>query len=504
MTKQIRIKMVKKTVMYIACICMLFSLFEICLNAGAVSYSGRGSKSDPYLIYTAEQLDGIRDNLVGHYKLSNTIDLSSYSNFKPIGNLKTPFKGSLTCDLGADGKPLYAIKNLKMKVSAKGSTKKEKFSGYKKDGSSGWEAGLFGCADGSSFTNILIFDANITSTIEGDYQMNPDSTPNHGMDDMATGILVAIGKGITVKGCGVSGKVTSSSNHIGGMLGIIYNSNVSTSWSVATVTSTGTWGTGGLVGSAQGTVTITESFYNGTFTGGKTHAGAFGGSVYGDNIKIKDCWAAGTVKTESSGCFIGTKNHSDDNTLSNTDIASQCYTVGKIAGRKQVPTLKRLKNANFAAKEAGVLEVGFCAATQDEINSAFKAFPAWTVKSGSYPQLKNVKTAKASDYKPLSNQQNTTTGDNTQNTQGSDPTETTDTEPSATGTTDIPASSGGETNSTQDNKSNDNSDTDDDLRVMSHTAETLLVITLSILAAAALAGSVATIVVIVKNKPNNR
>ncbi|MDR1892254.1 MAG: hypothetical protein LBQ48_04535 [Oscillospiraceae bacterium] len=385
-----------------------FLLFIVCgffdgMKAEAASYSGRGSKSDPYIIQTAEQLDGIRDNLNAHYKLGNTIDLSSVADFKPIGSLKTPFKGSLSCDLDGSGKPLYAIKNLKILVNPPGSTWSEKFSGYKQDGSSGWEAGLFGCAQASAFTNILILDVNLTSKVatEGKYQMNPDYSVNPGQDDMAAAALVAIGKNLTVKGCGVSGTVTSGSNHVGGLIGYMADSSVSCSWSTATVTSTGTWGTGGLVGSVSGTSSISESFYNGTMTGGSTHAGALSGSAYGDKITVTDCWAGGIVKTESSGCFLGTKNHTDGNQLLNTDIAKQCYTLAKIEGRAQIPGGNRLKNANYAAKEAGVLEVGFFAATMDEINTVFSAFSAWKITAGSYPQLKNViAVPDSSAYKP--------------------------------------------------------------------------------------------------------
>lgn len=520
MIKHVAMNTMKKAMLCIVCACLAFSAASFCLRADAASYDGRGSKSDPYLIYTAEQLDGIRDNLSAHYKLANTIDLSGIADFKPIGSLKTPFKGSLSCDLDKDGKPLYAIKGLKMKVSPKGSTKAEGFSGYKKDGSSGWEAGLFGCADGASFANILVLDASVTSTVEGLYQMNSDFSVNPGVDDMAAGILVAIGKGITVKGCGVSGTLTSASNHVGGMLGSIQDSNVSASWSVATVTSTGSWGAGGFVGTAKGTVGISECFYNGTFSGGLTHAGAFGGSVYGDKITIKDCWAAGTVKTKSSGCFIGTKNHTDDNTLRNVDISSQCYTVSKIEGRTQKPTSKKLVNANYAAQEAGVLEVGFCAATQDEINTAFKSFSAWTVEDGSYPQLKNVKMAAAADYKPLSNPPAPTTvpgnpdseatvpADEPQDTQpGAADTSTDAAEPGKTEETGTAAETeapGDTTSATQGTTGDEAMPAGDDLLVMSRTSEILLVVTLSVLAAAALAGSVVTLVFIVKKRSGKR
>ena len=78
----------------------------------AAAYSGSGTKKDPYLVQTAEQLNGMRDNLSAHYKLANTIDLSSFGKFTPIGYEGERFTGSFTCDTNADGTPKYAIKNL--------------------------------------------------------------------------------------------------------------------------------------------------------------------------------------------------------------------------------------------------------------------------------------------------------------------------------------------------------------------------------------------------------
>ena len=51
--------------------------------SAAVTYRGKGTQKDPYLVETAEQLNGIRNNLKAHYKLANTIDLSSFSNSNP-------------------------------------------------------------------------------------------------------------------------------------------------------------------------------------------------------------------------------------------------------------------------------------------------------------------------------------------------------------------------------------------------------------------------------------
>ena len=375
-------------------------LFAICLSliiligilsvtaSAAVSYKGKGSKSNPYIVETVEQLEGMRNNLKAHYKLGNTIDLSTVANFKPIGTLDAPFKGTFVCDLDESGKPKFAIKNLKIEIAPAGCTKAEGFSGYKEN-KSGWEAGLFGYASGATFKNILVLDATVVSKVEGCYQMNGDYTVNPGTDEQAAGILLALGKKVTVTGCGVSGSVTSSSNHTGGMIGNIDSSKVSKCYSYATVTSTGAWSSGGLVATISKS-TVSTSFYSGTFSGGQTHAGAFAGDVYDEDSKVTDCWAEGTVKTEDSGCFLGTKNHTDGTDLESVDMASNCYTLAKIEGRKNAQTNKKVKNNNYITNEIGGFEMGYAAASQQEMNEAFKSLSNWVVKDGTYPQLKGI------------------------------------------------------------------------------------------------------------------
>lgn len=55
---------------------------------------GTGTLDDPYQISTPEQLDAIRNNLSAHYILVNDIDLSSYTNWSPIGSSSRPFCGT--------------------------------------------------------------------------------------------------------------------------------------------------------------------------------------------------------------------------------------------------------------------------------------------------------------------------------------------------------------------------------------------------------------------------
>ncbi len=385
------LKMSKRKVLaFSTTLLILLQIFAVTAFAQSVKYEGKGTAKNPYLVKTAEQLDGMRNKLSATYKLSANIDVSSIENFKPIGSIAKPFTGTFLCDTDANGAAKYIIKNLKVSVAPQGATLAEKYSGYKKDGTSGWEAALFGAAESAKFRNIVILDAKISNTAEGNYSMNSDYSTNPGMDEMATGILVAIANKTQFTGCGCSGTVNSASNHVGGLVGILNGGSINKSYSHATVVSTGKWGSGGLIGSAKGDVTISESYYNGTFSGGVTHAGALGGSVLGDGIKIEDCYSAGIVKTSSSGCFVGTKNHADSDKRTPVQICKNCLCLATIEGRENAQTNKRVSNGNYITDAQGGLMEGFAAASMAEINAAFSSLPNWIVKEGTYPQLKNV------------------------------------------------------------------------------------------------------------------
>ena len=55
---------------------------------------GSGTASDPYLVATAADLNGVRDYLSAHFRQTADIDLSGYSNWVPIGNDSTGFTGT--------------------------------------------------------------------------------------------------------------------------------------------------------------------------------------------------------------------------------------------------------------------------------------------------------------------------------------------------------------------------------------------------------------------------
>lgn len=381
------------------------------ITAASFSGSGKGTVKSPYLVTNAKQLDEIRNNLSANYKLANNIDMSGVDNFIPIGGMDKPFTGTFSCDTAADGTAKYIIKNVTIKVNPKGATLAEKYSGYKKDKSMKWEAGLFGFASKAKFTNIVILNANVTSTVEGNATMNSDWSTNPGQSiEQSAGVLLGSGVDTSVTGCGASGNVTSASNNTGGLIGTMCATDgktvtIKNCYSFVNVKATAQWNSGGLTSGQEtyweaynGKVNIENCFYNGTFSGTATNAGAFCGNVYGT---VKNCWATGTVLTSSSGCFYGVQNFGTINV--NTDICQDCYTTAVIKGRTKSQTNKKLIKNNWITDAPGGLEKGFAAGSMAEINAAFANNSAWIVKDGTYPQLKDVHAITSPDsYNPIS------------------------------------------------------------------------------------------------------
>ena len=54
---------------------------------------GSGTEADPYQVWTAEDLDGVRDYLDAHFIQMADIDLSVYENWEPIGSSYVKFSG---------------------------------------------------------------------------------------------------------------------------------------------------------------------------------------------------------------------------------------------------------------------------------------------------------------------------------------------------------------------------------------------------------------------------
>lgn len=365
----------------------------------AVSYAGSGTKKDPFLVTTAEQLNGMRNNLSAHYKLAATIDMRSFGTLEPIGFLAKPFTGSFTCDIANDGLPYYAIKNLtvnnKRGLINKHAHATGNFPDYVENNSH-WEAALFGATDGATFNGIFVLNASVTNSCVGElshtYPGGDRSKPYvvcPGVDENATGVLIAIAKQTVIQGCMASGKIDTKSNHTGGIVGRMQDSTIINSYANVDVASTGCWAAGGLVGSVNDS-TIQYCFATGNVNAPMKKsfenvylalAGGLFGSVTGASI-VSDCYSTG--KISSNGCAFTELNEEK------LSIFSNCYTVATIDGITALPTEKKNPNNCYVLASAGCKQPLFSAASANEINAAFANVKGWVTGKDKYPTLSAV------------------------------------------------------------------------------------------------------------------
>ncbi len=193
---------------------------------------GSGTEGDPFLIETAEQLDMVRNNLDGHFKLINDINLSAYSDgqgWEVIGGEEDQFTGVF------DGQG-YEITGLTINNPESGII------------------GLFASlAEDSLVKNINLTEVNVTG------------------GERYCGGLAGINRG-EIRDSYIQGTVTgveAVGGMIGGNIGIIENSN-----SEVEVTGTGSV-IGGLVGRNENKIIASSA--RGEVKGG-THAGGLVGA----------------------------------------------------------------------------------------------------------------------------------------------------------------------------------------------------------------------------------
>ena len=217
------------------------------------------------LISTPQDLNNIRNNLLGDYELTNDIDMSSFGNFTPIGiDTNTYFSGTF------DGKG-FKIKNLTINITRT-------------------NVGLFGFTQNATITNLGIENANVTSNnqnyvgiLVGYHYTNSIisncyTTVGTAQGQYGVGGLVGYSNGLienSYSNANVTGK-----GRVGGLLGhgITTDALIQKSYSngLVTVTPDPNLFNGGLVGSHADSSKVTDSFWDVDTSGQTISAGGTG------------------------------------------------------------------------------------------------------------------------------------------------------------------------------------------------------------------------------------
>jgi len=231
----------------------------------ADSYSvfeeGNGSKVNPYIVSTSDDIKNMAYFLGAHYRLGNDIDMVGI-NHQPIGIPVAPFTGSF------DGNG-YKITNLTI------------------DRANTSYVGLFGGTNEAELKNIVLDNVNISG--------------NSFVGALVGGLVGSASPNFTslVENCSVTGSV-SARGYVGGLFGQITGNTLKIN-RVSMVGNVSTSGSkvnrcGGIAGALNGQVEFNDSYFVGELTT-TTYSGLIaGGSVFNSSTEqfiAKNCYAIG-------------------------------------------------------------------------------------------------------------------------------------------------------------------------------------------------------------------
>lgn len=262
--------------------------------------SGTGTEDDPYLVYTAEEL-----NIIGlfpcewdeHFKLMSDIDLSTFggSSFNIIGyhvySKRRPFTGVFD----GNGHVIANFTYVSMERTI----------------------GLFGhiSGDESEIRHLGLIEPNVN--IEGGVYIGP---------------LVGYLEDGLVASCYVQDGTIVGYKLLGGLVGKNKDGNISKCYSVASVMATDDY-VGGIIGSNTGTVS--DCYSMGQVTGDTYIGGLVGETREG---KIHNSYARGTI---SGSGYVGGLAGANYATITNS------YATGTISGSRRVGGLAGQNHATI-------------------------------------------------------------------------------------------------------------------------------------------------------------
>jgi hypothetical protein len=289
---------------------------------------GNGSELDPYLVYTADQL-----NMIGlflcewdkYFKLMADIDLSGFTGteFNIIGEWRNAFTGVF------DGND-HTISNFAYTSTA------TSFIGF------------FGNVSQCEIKNLGLIDPNVdagTGSKVGSLvgQINGGTITNcyaEGGNVSGTGLsvggLVGLNTG-TISNCYSNGSVAGGFN-VGGLVGYIYKGTITYCYSAGSVT--GNEKVGGLV-SENYQASITNCYATCNVSGDDIVGGAVGSNYEGI---ITNCHSTGRVSgTTDVGGLVGYNNGSVTDSFWDVNTSGQLISGGGTG----LPTVEMLMQSTF-------------------------------------------------------------------------------------------------------------------------------------------------------------
>ena len=280
-----------------------------------VSYPGKGTEADPYLVYTASDLQGVYKR--GYYKLMNDVDLTEWINAKSPkegwpaigknGISEIFFDGGghtvsgLWCKTDAGYNGLFSnfpggyIRNLNVKVADGKSVSGGDYTGI-----------LIGRFAKGTINNVTV-EGNVASTCRG-------------------GGIVGGAEDLTINSASFAGKVTSTSKDakLGGIAGETNGGKLTRCSANADIEATGeNTIAGGLAGVANSDISVSYSKGSVTLTG----AGSYAGGLLGQNL------SSGTVANSYSRASASSKLYAAGLVAYNYGVVSNSYAKGNVSSQ---------------------------------------------------------------------------------------------------------------------------------------------------------------------------
>ncbi|SDM95261.1 lectin like domain-containing protein [Acetanaerobacterium elongatum] len=261
--------------------------------------SGDGTEAKPFEVSTPmglQLIDCFKGKPSQGLNFTQTNDITLTDYWHPIGDAANPFMGSFNGGgFKINGFNLITLFSFE-------------------------PAGLFGCVNGGTIENIILYDADI------------EASPSYFVGECYVGGIAGRAQNSTIQNCAVSGEYgftlsqdNATEPSVGGLIGDAKDNTVvkhcSFSGSIH-MTSTKKITIGGLIGRATN-ATVSNSFANLNAHGGKESS--FGGLAgFADKANITDCYATGTFST--LGSAIGVCAGGITREARNQCSFTNCYT----------------------------------------------------------------------------------------------------------------------------------------------------------------------------------
>lgn len=389
---------------------VLFSLALFGCSEPAGSQGPAGTEDDPMLVYNAQDLDNVRNNLNLHFRQMADIDLVAIENWAPIGTASDPFRGTY------DGNG-YRISNMNITIPAEDLSD---------------PVGVFGSVDHNNtfpfsdakLLRVTLEGASISQEIarvvadpyQGDIGLLAGKVNNTSIEDCTVlqgtinvpnhmrvgGMIGEVGQNSPISRSSAQELSITAHSYIGGITGLLHGQEITESFATGTIASTETrtssgYGAhvGGIVGQVSYHSSIIDCYFIGDISAEAGYVGGLAGRLYGapspSTTEVRNAYCMGTLDFPDISNYGGVIGEVQDFTGSNViDLEGLVYLV-------VFPDGKASQTAYAAAGDLsgyGMQSITEADLTdQDELEGISWDFSdIWALDSsvnGGYPYLRN-------------------------------------------------------------------------------------------------------------------